>query len=768
MRMCGLCASIFLSHYYSISFTEEKLAESAAANAALSGQLENISPQLSSLETALSTSRQKLRDEQKLRRAAEQAQDEADQRVREMEQSLQTLREECDDVHEELAFKENELEETRLELEVEKQQLENELATMRRQLEEAAQQQQTAAPRETATTSVDDTAAAESEAAMDEAYVKKLEEELELVTEQLIETEKRLSESEADLQEKEQQIHTLQAEGRRNQDDEDLIGILQTELSDLQQAEQKLRDELAVTREDLALSREELALQQEELQAAEHDSRAAAAQLQEERAQHQEALTALEARRHEAEITSQASQGEAALVERAVKEINEQNQDLVEQVARLENALENAKQDYQNVLDELDAVNARFDEVRLEGERKGREAATEEIRSQMQMDAEHEIHAVKESLNKLSEDNKLLQTKVDEAEMALAAARDTQSKERQVLTEEKSQVVQQLQAQLARTKEDLARKDKEMSDLESSMEGRLAKAEETVTVLESELHTAKGQLAEAEAHLIVLRREGKERDEELARKSVSPRGTAESSSVAATEEMSSDNEGGRPASPSSVMRLEQRLAEETKKYETLEKKYHDVQDQSRIGEVRIKRLEEDVKILQKQLFASDNSSTVATQMSRLSSMGSTARGMDVISEDEGQRLHDVIGSRDVKRMAEELKALELKCNSQREYNAQLLSKMLHLQGNIQVYCRVRPMSLSEIQSGARSVVESLSETEVGCFDERTNKWKSFNFDRVWGPDQSQTSIFQDVEPLALSVVDGFNACIFAYGQTGSG
>lgn len=87
--------------------------------------------------------------------------------------------------------------------------------------------------------------------------------------------------------------------------------------------------------------------------------------------------------------------------------------------------------------------------------------------------------------------------------------------------------------------------------------------------------------------------------------------------------------------------------------------------------------------------------------------------------------------------------------------------MLHLQGNIQVYCRIRPMTVQEIQNGSRSVVEPLSETEVGCFDQRTNKWKSFAFDRVWGPDQSQTSVFQDVEPLALSVVDGFNACIFA-------
>jgi kinesin family protein C2/C3 len=62
----------------------------------------------------------------------------------------------------------------------------------------------------------------------------------------------------------------------------------------------------------------------------------------------------------------------------------------------------------------------------------------------------------------------------------------------------------------------------------------------------------------------------------------------------------------------------------------------------------------------------------------------------------------------------------------------------------------------------------LSETELGCYDSRNSKWKSFAFDKVWGPDQTQQSIFRDVEPLALSVVDGFNACIFAYGQTGSG
>ena len=153
---------------------------------------------------------------------------------------------------------------------------------------------------------------------------------------------------------------------------------------------------------------------------------------------------------------------------------------------------------------------------------------------------------------------------------------------------------------------------------------------------------------------------------------------------------------------------------------------------------------------------------MVTQMTRLSSLANTDKGMDVMLDDQQTKGVDaIIQSRDVKAMATELKSLEKKCNSQREYNAQLLSKMLHLQGNIQVYCRIRPISLSEVDKGNKQVVEPLSETEVGCFDSRTNKWKSFGFDRVWGPDQSQQSVFQDVEPLALSVVDGFNACIFA-------
>mmetsp|Transcript_30249 Transcript_30249/g.34857 ORF Transcript_30249/g.34857 Transcript_30249/m.34857 type:complete len:688 (+) Transcript_30249:2095-4158(+) len=136
--------------------------------------------------------------------------------------------------------------------------------------------------------------------------------------------------------------------------------------------------------------------------------------------------------------------------------------------------------------------------------------------------------------------------------------------------------------------------------------------------------------------------------------------------------------------------------------------------------------------------------------------------------DADSRINDVLKSGDHDRVAEELRSIAKKSTLQREHNAQLLGRILRLQGNIQVCCRVRPMKESELADKMKVVVEPLSETEVGCFDTRTQVWKSFAFDKVWGPDMMQSEIYHDVEPLALSVVDGYNACIFAYGQTGSG
>ncbi|TNN68611.1 Kinesin-like protein KIF25 [Liparis tanakae] len=46
--------------------------------------------------------------------------------------------------------------------------------------------------------------------------------------------------------------------------------------------------------------------------------------------------------------------------------------------------------------------------------------------------------------------------------------------------------------------------------------------------------------------------------------------------------------------------------------------------------------------------------------------------------------------------------------------------------------------------------------------------KMFEFERVHGAEDSQEAVFQEVQPLLTSLMDGYNVCIMAYGQTGSG
>jgi hypothetical protein len=48
------------------------------------------------------------------------------------------------------------------------------------------------------------------------------------------------------------------------------------------------------------------------------------------------------------------------------------------------------------------------------------------------------------------------------------------------------------------------------------------------------------------------------------------------------------------------------------------------------------------------------------------------------------------------------------------------------------------------------------------------KDKSWEFDQVFDFNSTQNQVYSDVADLVVSVLDGYNVCIFAYGQTGSG
>ena len=176
-----------------------------------------------------------------------------------------------------------------------------------------------------------------------------------------------------------------------------------------------------------------------------------------------------------------------------------------------------------------------------------------------------------------------------------------------------------------------------------------------------------------------------------------------------------------------------------------------------------RHLEEEIKQLKNQVLRANNNVDRGFSEEKKESTQELVNIDDAVDEVEG-----ILQSNNPEMIAKEVRLMAKKMSAQKSHNAQLLTRILKLQGNIQVCCRIRPMSVDESQKGLHEVAQSLSETEIGCLDHRTKAWKSYAFDKVWGPGTWQKDVFQDVEPMVLSVIDGYNACIFAYGQTGSG
>ena len=89
---------------------------------------------------------------------------------------------------------------------------------------------------------------------------------------------------------------------------------------------------------------------------------------------------------------------------------------------------------------------------------------------------------------------------------------------------------------------------------------------------------------------------------------------------------------------------------------------------------------------------------------------------------------------------------------------------MELRGSMRVFCRVKPLgrgaqlslNLPHDQTSTMDAVELLEGSQL------------YHFDRVFSPQSSQETVFDEVKPFIQIALDGENVCIFAYGQTGSG
>lgn len=112
------------------------------------------------------------------------------------------------------------------------------------------------------------------------------------------------------------------------------------------------------------------------------------------------------------------------------------------------------------------------------------------------------------------------------------------------------------------------------------------------------------------------------------------------------------------------------------------------------------------------------------------------------------------------------------CSEEQLQQADAVRKRLHnvqedLKGAIRIFCRVRPLSQREIDSGDHSVVRVVDATTVAIDTGRDGDKSRFAFDAVFFPG-TQEEIFEDLRHLVQSAWDGYNVTIFAYGQTGAG
>ncbi|XP_022719380.1 kinesin-like protein KIN-14S isoform X2 [Durio zibethinus] len=129
--------------------------------------------------------------------------------------------------------------------------------------------------------------------------------------------------------------------------------------------------------------------------------------------------------------------------------------------------------------------------------------------------------------------------------------------------------------------------------------------------------------------------------------------------------------------------------------------------------------------------------------------------------------HEVVGT--LQLLNNEYELLKKKYLDESSERKRLNNEVIELKGNIRVFCRCRPLNQVEIANGSSSVVEfdSSQDSELQIISSDSSK-KQFKFDHVFRPEDGQEVVFARTKPIVISVLDGYNVCIFAYGQTGTG
>jgi chromosome segregation ATPase len=404
--------------------------------------------------------------------------------------------------------------------------------------------------------------------------------------------------------------------------------------------------------------------------------------------------------------------------EDALLSSEKQTELLQEQVAGLEQALQNSKADYEFLQNEMDDLQAAFDDA------SSRDKI--EVLEELVATRSREVEELKEEIRSLSETNSSLSKTLEQSKEQLKVASNDEKVSEQL--GEAQFEIQALEGLLEEARNDLANERQNVEKVRSSLQEKIDVVQKELQTAEIELESTRSKLANAEKQPTRMPADFSPK------KLVVPRGLSFSNS---TEEMDTTPSSefytshamsrrirphrskgrARSCSPTTIQRLESDAAERAAVSSTLKDTCNKLEDQNRMSASMKNHLEKEIKQLQKELSSARSGNKLANIQ--------RDQAADVLLMNEDKDVEEVLKC-ESEVIAKEFRAMAKRVSAQKSHNAELLTRILKLQGNIQVGCRIRPMSVEE-QKSSREVAQALSETELGCFDERTRSWKSYAF-----------------------------------------
>ena len=112
----------------------------------------------------------------------------------------------------------------------------------------------------------------------------------------------------------------------------------------------------------------------------------------------------------------------------------------------------------------------------------------------------------------------------------------------------------------------------------------------------------------------------------------------------------------------------------------------------------------------------------------------------------------------------EIERLRSKLAMESAARRKLLHEVQDLRGTVRVYCRPRA-SLGGASTISTPSQEALLLNRPGFKDAAAS---SFQFDGILNSEMDQQDLYDEIDEVCLSVLDGYNVCVMAYGQTGTG